>query len=112
LVLALLQFANRSSGTQIINVTHKNYRWNKITGTWQYVTYPGYSISVPNGYRGVAPGREYQDFSGVEESYFVYIQVTWRTPGGTLIAQRTIRTTSSADFSCVFSRAMCVNGGT
>jgi hypothetical protein len=100
------------SGTQYINVTHKIYKWNKSTGRFQYWANPGYTVATPAGKYAIVPSGSFQHYSSAEEYWYVDRQVKWMKGDGSLIAQRTWRTTSKSDYACQFSRGLCVPNGT
>ncbi|MDP8951974.1 MAG: hypothetical protein M3N18_07025 [Actinomycetota bacterium] len=106
---------NRSpsySGTQVITEVHKIYKWNPYTQRFVHWVNNTSSKSVPAGYYAQMPESGYLYDSPTSEYWFVDIDVKWKTPGGALIAQRTIRTTNHADYECRFSMGFCSTGGT
>ncbi len=103
------------SGTQVITEVHKIYKWNFNTQRFDPWVTSTSRRSVAANYYAQMPEAGYQYNSSTyneTEYWFVDIDVKWQTPGGALIAQRTIRTTNYADYACQFSVGLCSTDGT
>ena len=91
------------SGTQVISVTYVVMNWNPAYHRWQYYG----SASATNS--NVAAGYAYRapSWSPQVSPWVVWgeaVIVTWKTPSGTVLGDRSHNYTSTSDYQCLTSR--------
>lgn len=101
------------AGTQDISITHKIYKWNPNTGTWNPFLFPTSQARVYAGQHAQMPNRHVYHWDTTSNYFFVDIEVTWKTTGGQLIAKKTLRTAHGSDYMCapLLSWHTCRSGG-